>query len=247
MKNPLARYAIAVSLLTVPLLPAGATELITNGNFETGTFAGWTTVLQFASAGDFFVGTPGLPTPRNGLSTQSAGGLPHGSFYAVTDQGGIGANALLQDFLVGAGSTSVILSFDLFVNSYGTPAVNPAGLDYNAAPNQHGRVDLLTSTATPFSTSIGVLRNFYIGSDPIVGGPNPFIHYSFDITSLVGTGGSFQLRFAEVDKRSYFNLGVDNVSISAITTAVPEPESLLLSGLGVAMLAVQRRRGKQTR
>ncbi len=46
---------------------------------------------------------------------------------------------------------------------------------------------------------------------------------------MVGAGGSYILRFAEVDNRSFFNQGVDNVSIdfTPLATPVPEPASVL--------------------
>jgi hypothetical protein len=66
----------------------------------------------------------------------------------------------------------------------------------------------LTSGATPFDTGAGVLENLYIGADA-GGNPHPYTHYVFDITSLVG-GGTFQIRFAEVDNQLFFNLGVSS-------------------------------------
>ncbi len=82
------------------------------------------------------------------------------------------------------------------------------------------------------------MANYFLGVD---GGPDPhgFTSYLFDITALVGGGGTFRLRFAEVDNQSFFNHGVDNVSIKA---TVPEPATLLL--LGTGLLAIGRRYAK---
>ena len=41
----------------------------------------------------------------------------------------------------------------------------------------------------------------YLGVDAGVD-PHAFTNYSFNITSIVGAGGTFKLRFAEVDKRT---------------------------------------------
>jgi hypothetical protein len=212
---------------------ADSIELITNGNFEAGTFAGWTVVNQTGSfvGSNWFIDTPGTTTPFSVLPTSSAGGLPHGSFYAVTDQGGPGSHSLLQTFIVLPSSSSIILSFDMFNNNWDA---GPFGTsqDFTIVPNQHARVDILTSGAGAFDTGAGVLRNFFLGGTSVTS-PNPFTHFSFDVTSLLSSGGTFQLRFAEVDNQNFFNMGVDNVSIQE--TAIPEPGSfiLLLSGIGV--------------
>jgi hypothetical protein len=83
--------------------------------------------------------------------------------------------------------------------------INPAGLDWTVSmANQFARVDILSAGASPFDTGSGVLANFYLGADS---GDNPhaYTNYNFDITSLVGAGGTFQLRFAEVDNVDSFN------------------------------------------
>lgn len=222
------------------LASAAPIELITNGGFETGTYAGWTTTSQAGSNGNLFIDTPGTTTPASGLSTAANGA--GGAFYSVTDQTGPGAYSLRQSFTVAPGASSVLLSFQMFVNSYGGGPIFGNGLDYTGIANQHARVDILTAGAGAFDLGAAILQNFYLGIDPATSNPNPYTSYSFDITALVGSGGTFQLRFAQVDNQGFFNQGVDNVSILADASAVPEPGTLALLGLGLVGMGYARRR-----
>ena len=225
-----------------------AIQLISNGGFETGNFApAWSVSNLAGSSGSFFVDTPGSTTPLFGIATAANPG--GGSFYAVSDQNAPGTHALTQSFTVPVGATSVILTFEMFVNSGAALAVNPAGLDHTASPNQHARIDILTAGASVFDTGAGVLTNLFIGVDPLGSNPNPFTAYTFDITGL--GAGTFQLRFAEVDNQLFLNMGVDNVSIVAMgditatpSSVVAEPASLtlLLTGIAGLGLAARRRR-----
>lgn len=236
-------YAVLVAAFCIQTGVANAAELITNGGFEAGG-GGWFVANQAGGNGSWFLDNPGSPTPISGRPTSPAGGLPHGAFYAVTDSGGPGTHALEQSFTVAAGFSSVILSFDLFVNDWSTagPVINPAGLTFLAGGNQHARVDILSAGSGAFDTGATVLNNYYLGVDA---GPDPhaFFHYVFDITALVGGGGTFDLRFAEVNNLFTLNMGVDNVSVLGVAAAtVPEPTTLALVGLGLIGLLHSRRR-----
>ncbi len=222
-------FLVVLLLSTASVAAAG----LINGGFETGDLTGWTVVNQAGGSGSFYI-VSGITAPLSGSGTVGPAG---GVFYAVSDQTGPGTHALIQPFALAPG-LQVILTFDMFANDWDAgPTVNPAGLDYTAIPNQHGRVDLLTGTAGPFDTGSGVIRNFYLTVDPGAD-PNAYTHYVFDITDDVAAGGLFQIRFAEVDNQLFFNMGVDNVSIDA----VPEPAGVLLCGLGLACLMAYRRR-----
>jgi hypothetical protein len=216
-----------LTIFVVTGRPAGAAiEAITNGGFETGDLSGW--VLVDAGSGSIAVQS-GIFPPNGVFSTV---GPSSGDFYAVSYQDGPGTHAILQSFTIAPGSTAT-LSFDLFVQTAALEAINPAGLDHNAFPNQHARVDILSSGASPFDTGAGVLGNFYLGIDGVA--TQPYTSYSFDISSLVGAGGTFQLRFAQSDNQGNFNMGVDNASIMADSSVVPEPATLFVwSGLGLA-------------
>ncbi len=239
MKHCKKLFFVALAL-TGLIAPSGhAVELITNGGFETGDFTGWSLFDQAGGSGSFFVDNT-TSTPLSGSPTVGPAG---GSFYAVSDQNGPGAHVLLQSFTINPASTA-ILSFSMFVNDQSGvgPIVNPAGLDYTANPNQHARVDILRAGADPFSTNpADVLANFYLNVDPF-NNPNPYTNYSFDLTGLVGAGGTFLLRFAEVDNQLFLNQGVDNVSIDGSPVGVPESGStVLLLGAGLLGMAGIRR------
>lgn len=234
--------AAGTAFLTLGTLATGtaaqAAELIVNGGFETGDFTGWNVTDQPGSGGTFFVTSPPF-APISGAPTV---GPASGSFYAISDQGGPSANALWQTFTVPGTASSVILSYDMFVNDFSGvgPIVDPSGLDYTSggtgAANQHARVDILVAGANPLSTNpADILGNFYLGVDPQATIPNLYTPYSFDITSLVGAGGSYILRFGQVDNQFFQGQGVDNVSINfQPVSAVPEPASVVgLLTLGV--------------
>ena len=86
----------AAATLALIAAPASAAQLLTNGDFETGTYAGWTALNAPASNGSIQLDTPGSTTPVSGMAT--AANALGGWFYSVTDQSGPGAYALLQTF-----------------------------------------------------------------------------------------------------------------------------------------------------
>ena len=244
---------LLLALCAAMAAPVSAQELIKNGGFETGSLSSWQPVDQAGSVGGFFARQNG--TQFNPF--RSTVGPASGSYYAVTDQAALfplspdGSHALLQTFTVATPATSIILSFDMFVDNYNlTGAVTPNTLDYTGVPNQQARVDILSAGANAFTTGAGDLANYYKGSDPVtdplLDNPHQYTHYSFDITSLVGSGGTFQLRFAEVNNQDNLYQGVDNVSV--FETPVPEASTLVSFGLlafGLAALLLHGRRGRR--
>jgi PEP-CTERM motif len=210
--------------------------LITNGGFETGSLAGWTEVDQSGGSGSWFASSS-TTTP---LSSHLTVGPASGAFYAVTDQTGPGSHVLIQSFTVPTGATSVVLSFDMFVNDWDNGPFC-TGLDYTASTTECARVDILSAAATPFDTGAGVVDNLFSGADAALGVTNPYSSYSFNLTGILTPGQTYQLRFGEADNQSYFNQGVDNVSLLA-ATATPEPGTMLLFATGLFGAAVRRRK-----
>jgi hypothetical protein len=235
MKKAAVGLAIAAIMAASPV---SAAELLTNGNFETGTFAGWTVVNQAGGSGNWNIDAPGTTTPTSGFPTPAnpAGG----SFYAVTDQTGPGAHVLLQAFTLAAGSTAT-LSFDFFARNAGSLTTR-SDIDYTAGTAGFYRVDILTAGAGAFSTAVGdVVQNLVLSP-----GSTTALSYSNASFGLGLAPGSYQLRFAEVDNAGFFNLGVDNVSINA-TSGVPEPATwaMMLLGFGVVAGAMRSARRKK--
>ena len=114
----------AVSILAGILFPvfasafnANAVQLISDGGFETG-LTGWTVASSAGSGGSWFAAT-GSSTPLTGNPTV---GPYSGTGYAATDQVGPGVNALSQNYTVPSGTTSLTLTFDMFINDWASSA-----------------------------------------------------------------------------------------------------------------------------
>ncbi len=195
---------------------AHATQLLTNGDFETGDLSGWTVVDQAGGSGSVYIALNGGGSPLNGFSTPTlAGG---GTYNAQTDQFGPGSHQLEQSFTAVAGRTYVI-SFDRFGNDYSGASPVGTGLDYTNVPNQHVEFNLYG----PIST------NVYTG-DIFPG--NTWGNITYDLSSFITVSGVYTISFGEVDNQNFYNIGLDNISL--VETGVPEPDAWALMLLGFA-------------
>jgi hypothetical protein len=208
---------------------ANANQILVNGGFEAGDISGWTVANSTSDLSNWFV-TKESCTPLNGYVTA---GPASGTYYAVTDEEGVsgpGSHALVQSFAIPLGTTSAVLSFDIFVNDlYGESG--------------SGNVDLLDSGADPL-TSTPVQTFYSVDSAPSDWGTsNPYVHFDQDIIGYVTPGHSYQIRFLQIDI-SPFDVGVDNVSLNLTGEAgtVPEPAMLLPVGFAAGLLLYRRRR-----
>lgn len=225
-----------LSLLIAPVLamlllaPAHAVPSLSNGGFESG-LSGWTTADQTGSDGTFYIQS-GILSPTSGSDVPAP---PQGTSAAMSDAGAPGSHVLYQDFMASAGNAT--LSFQLFIGNRADAFYTPATLDFSTPElNQQARVDILTTSADPFSVmAADILMTLYqtnIG-DALVDG---YFTVSQDITALLAahSGETLRLRFAEVDNVFISQMGVDNVRFES--NEVPEPALSLL--LGIALLAL---------
>jgi hypothetical protein len=189
----------------------GGTELLTNGNFETGDLAGWTAAYMPGAAGSISVLSASV-APLSGSSTAGPG---EGAYYALVDQDENFAGALFQLFKVPDSGDEITLTFDMFVlDLSGDGPIDAGVIAYGGiSDNQHTRVDILSASAGTFDTGGGVIANLYLNVDgdvPIL----PYISYTFDLSSDLAAGETYMLRFAESSNYGfYMNTGIDNVSI----------------------------------
>jgi len=245
---------LALSILALAFIPAIAKadsfQLINNGGFEVGggSLAGWTVSNQPGSNGTVYTQS-GTISPQSGFLVQSPSGPTHA---AMTDQSGPGSHILFQDFLVPADVQIASLRFDRFLGNRAGAFFTPNTLDFNVTPNQQARVDILTTSADPFSVTGGVLANIFQthpGDVPVAG----YTTVTTDVSALLAAhaGQTLRLRFAEADNQGFFQFGIDEVSLNVQTaeaaSAVPLP-STAIAGLGILGCAGLRgRRWRPTR
>lgn len=248
IQSLLTKFAAVAAGLALATLSGGAAafELVQNGGFEsnggagTSTFANWTVVDQAGGSGSYFVQTGTTAPPLNPITVPVP---PQGTFAAMSSQSGPGSHILYQDIAIPAG-TSVQFSALVYVNNQAAAFATPASLDYTVSPNQQARIDIMDPAAPVDSVTAGVLRNVYqtaVGN-PLVSG---YTVVAADLSQFAGS--TVRVRIAEVDNQSFFQFGVDAVSVSA---SAPVPTlgewalvalTLMLAAAGVAAL---RRRGR---
>lgn len=244
--------ALMLMGLSVVSLPSLSAELIQNGGFESHgvdvySINSWNTAEE---------GILGSVLVENDAVTDASGrntvGAASGSYYGLLDSAAPSNQALYQTFSTGAVS-SATLTFQMFINNQSTSGtqINAFGLDYTTGgsfdSNQHVRVDLLSAGASIFSTnSPDILQSLYLGGSngsSVIGSDvaNPYLTYSFNLSSILATGGAYTLRFASVTNDAQMQFGIDNVSLSI--TPVPEPETyaMLMAGLGLMGFMARRR------
>jgi uncharacterized repeat protein (TIGR01451 family) len=167
---------------------SGAGEILLNGSFETGDFAGWN--IANADYGSFVI-NDGQRDPEGPDFA-----LPpyQGKFSAMTDQVGGGSHILYQDVFIPADAQSATLSWVDMIRNHGTEFSHLS---------QEFRVEIRDLAdnvlALAFTTKPG---------DALT---NDWTRREFDLSNFRGQW--VRVAFIEEDHLGYFNVHLDEVSV----------------------------------
>lgn len=201
-------------ILVLPLfftLNSGAQELVTNGDFDAGGLAGWSTAENPSTqngCGFFrYSGTQSF----NGNSIQAP---PVGTHAVSSDSLDPPCSSVIyQDITVPSGAeVSCFLIYyyqnfaDVFILG---PGLNSSDV---GTANQQARIDILTEGAGNFTTGSAVLENL-VQTEP--GDPNTldYTTLEFDLTEYAGS--TVKLRAAQASNRGVLLFAIDSISCTA--------------------------------
>ena len=253
--------ALALGLLASTTPAAAATEMVTNGGFETGDLTGWATgytagnnicCMGFQATGGSKVQTAG----------SNLGAALAGSWSAYGDWDGGDATAPLDlnratDFFVRqsltktSDVTSATLSFQFKV-------AGGAYANYGANPN-YGGIQKRNVTANFLGADLSPQANLFTWERDLLTGAEPFITplqtINLDVTTAFNAlaDGQFYLDFGRHIPQYFTGAGyfvMDGVSLQVGDAVappgpgVPEPDAwaLMILGFGGAGAVLRRRR-----
>ena len=214
---------IAASVAVIPASQALATPTPTDPDL-TNSLANWVMIEEPGSAGSWsqFDATGGtLVSPRSGkpILAPPAGA---GDLYFVKDQSMPSAGVLYIPLTVPAGSGTISLSFDYFVQTSSPRAIGTS-MSASEYPNQQFRVDILDIIPDNWFGAPSSLVSLVA---PTIGSSDPATAWTtvdLDLTAELTTAGvrnqTVYLAFREVDNQGFLTVGVDNVRFSAATVA----------------------------
>ncbi len=212
--------AVCAALFTFSMHAYGINaNLVVNGDFETGSFTGWTVDTQ-SENGSWFVYSGGILP----LSFHLTPPPPGGAYAATADQISSSSTILYQDIDLPTvtHSENLILQYTYYYNNQNNIFISPDSLSIEEE-NQQARIDIMKPTAEdPYSVAPSDIYKNLLSTPP--GSPlvvNPTT-VEFDLTRF--SGRSIRLRFAVVDTEYFFSMGVDNISI--LVKKAPPPQRL---------------------
>jgi hypothetical protein len=254
----LALCAAAAAFLSSPAF--GATELVTNGGFETGDFTGWNVgytpgqnvcCMGFGATGGSKVQTSG----------SNLGSAVAGTWSAYGDWDGGDGNApidlnLATDFFIRqlltktSDVTSATLSFQFKVagGAYANYAANP---NYGGVQKRNVTANFLGADLSPQANLFTWERDLMTGNEAFA---TPLQTVTLDVTTAFNAmnDGSFYLDFGRHIPQYFTGAGyfvMDSVSLAVGDAVVPpsgtpEPGSwaLMILGFGGAGAMIRRRR-----
>jgi hypothetical protein len=209
------RWTIAALACALIAPAAAAAATVSNGDFETGNLNGWQTTSS-SSGGGWFTYTeeelgPEFPPP------------PSGRWAAATEEFAESTMILYQDVALEPGLLHQ-LSLTLYYRSAAPISVpEPNTLDSQGSvdSNQQLRVDVIKPSA-PIETldPADILSTVFANKngDPQFMAPTKL---TADLTPFAGQ--TVRLRIANAVEDSYFNAGVDAVSITSTSPPPPPP------------------------
>lgn len=175
-----------------------------NGGFEAG-FDSWK--VASSGAGDWFIEHQG-PLP---LSNHKWRGPVEHEFAAVSDQNGEASGVLYRFIKVGSKQVKVTLT--LYYTNYAAGFCTPSTLDETIPDcNQQFRVEILRSTASPWSVSgKDVLKGVFKTKGGFANAADPKDYTA----NLTGLGDKVMLRIAWAANNDVLNATVDNVRVNS--------------------------------
>jgi hypothetical protein len=241
------KVTLSVTAAMAMTATAWSGNLIINGTFETGNTSGWTAVSSpfFNTTGSCNNGFAAQTTAtgcRSGTNPVSGSYAAYtsASFPTINNDVGEWDNYLRQTFVVPAGITSAILTWQDSSAYTGTGTFR--GVDYEAALK-------IGSTYLGGQFSL---------TNPGGNGFQPWTTEAWDVTSILqaNVGQTLTLEMAAFvffDSRggsgSYgtaANIGFDNIALNATASSpTPEPEMMGLTGAALVALGVRFRRTRR--
>lgn len=184
-----------------------AAEVLTNGDFETGDFTGWTAT---SASNDGGCGDDWSVSPTGSTCSSVGGGVAGGggfSAYNSFDGPGPIQYRLTQTFLVPANITTASLAWLQSISA--------------SAPDRSFTVELADVTDTVIH---GIISNQVIPN----GTSTPWTPFANDLTALLQAheGETVTLAFTSIIPQTFTGpggLGLDNVSLDVVTGAAPAP------------------------
>jgi hypothetical protein len=252
LNSKLSSALLALATLAPAAALAAPIQLINNGGFETGNLSGWNAGARSTGGGsvslccDSRFGTVGSGASNTGSGSATNHALS-GNYSVFGDfDGGTSINSnyssadtldlwLTQSFNKTSKFSTAILSFDFQVSG---------GQWSTAYASRPGGVQQRTLTASIGAAGHSTDVYAYIVPDGSLG-MHPLQHVSIDVAAVLNAlpNGVVTLSLDRLVPQYYTGAGYFVAdSFSLLGTAVPEPASVGLLGLGLAALAMVRRR-----